>query len=145
MHDLIIVGGGPAGVAAAVYAARKRLKTVLVTEEWGGQSNVSVDVQNWIGTPSISGADLAKNLKSHVDAYKGDSLEVLSPASAVALEPKTDSVEGTLKNGNKLEARALLITSGARRRKLGLPGAAEYDQKGLTYCASCDGPLFADQ
>src|SRR3989344_540714 len=145
MHDLIIVGGGPAGVAAAVYAARKRLKTVLVTEEWGGQSNVSVDVQNWIGTPSISGADLAKNLKAHVEAYKGDSLEIIAPASAASLDPKDDSVEVTLKDGKKLAGKALLITSGARRRRLEVPGAAEYDQKGLSYCASCDGPLFADQ
>ena len=61
MNDLIIVGGGPAGVAAAVYAARKRLKTVLIAAEWGGQSNVSAEIQNWIGTPKISGADLAKN------------------------------------------------------------------------------------
>ena len=145
MLDLIIVGGGPAGVAAAVYAARKRLKTALVVEEWGGQSNVSVDVQNWIGTPSVTGADLAKMLKTHVEAYKGEWLEVISPASAASLNPKEDSVEVILKNGKKLEAKALLITSGARRRKLEVPGAAEYDQKGLTYCASCDGPLFADQ
>ena len=145
MLDLVIVGGGPGGVAAAVYAARKRLKTVLITEEWGGQSNVSVDVQNWIGTPSISGTDLAKNLKAHVEAYKGEWLEVISPASAASLEPKDDSVEVILKNGKGLEAKALLVTSGARRRKLEVPGAAEYDQKGLTYCASCDGPLFADQ
>ena len=145
MLDLIIVGGGPAGVAAAVYAARKRLKTALVVEEWGGQSNVSVDVQNWIGTPSVTGADLAKMLKTHVEAYKGEWLEVISPASAASLNPKEDSVEVILKNGKKLEAKALLITSGARRRKLDVPGAAEFDQKGLTYCASCDGPLFADQ
>ncbi|MBI4133219.1 FAD-dependent oxidoreductase, partial [Candidatus Uhrbacteria bacterium] len=72
MYDLIIVGGGPAAAAAAVYAARKRLKTLLIVEEWGGQSNVSADVQNWIGTPSISGADLAKNLKAHVEMYRGE-------------------------------------------------------------------------
>ncbi|KKW17322.1 MAG: Pyridine nucleotide-disulfide oxidoreductase, FAD/NAD(P)-binding domain-containing protein [Candidatus Kaiserbacteria bacterium GW2011_GWB1_50_17] len=64
MYDLIIVGGGPAGASAAVYAARKRLKTLFITEEWGGQSVVSTDIQNWIGTTSISGADLAKNLKT---------------------------------------------------------------------------------
>lgn len=148
MYDLIIVGGGPAGTAAAVYAARKRLKTLLVTEEWGGQSNVSTDVQNWIGTPSISGSDLAKNLRAHVDAYKDSYVEVLSPARAIGLELDDNVVKARLaqgKNEKIVESRALLIASGARRRMLDIPGAKEFDQKGLTYCASCDGPLFADK
>ena len=148
MYDLAIIGGGPAGAAAAVYAARKRLKTIFITEEWGGQSTVSTDIQNWIGSPTISGAELAKNLKAHVEAYKGECLEVLSPARATALLPKDDLVQVRLvqgKNEKEVESRAVLITSGARRRTLDIPGAKEYDQKGLTYCASCDGPLFADK
>ncbi|OGG73811.1 hypothetical protein A3A40_02325 [Candidatus Kaiserbacteria bacterium RIFCSPLOWO2_01_FULL_54_20] len=145
MFDLIIIGGGPAAAAAAVYAARKRLKTLLVTEEWGGQSNVSADVQNWIGTPSISGAELAKNLRTHVETYKGDSVEILFPMRATALIPSEDKVTIELKDGKKVEAKSALIASGARRRTLDVPGAKEYDQKGLTYCASCDGPLFADK
>ncbi|MBI4093933.1 FAD-dependent oxidoreductase [Candidatus Kaiserbacteria bacterium] len=148
MYDLIIVGGGPAASAAAVYAARKRLKTLLIVEEWGGQSNVSLDVQNWIGTPSISGVDLAKNLRAHVEAYKDSYIEILSPARATGLELKDDLVQVRLaqgKNEKDVESRALLITSGARRRTLDIPGAKEFDQKGLTYCASCDGPLFADK
>ena len=145
MYDLIIVGGGPAGASAAVYAARKRLKTLFITEEWGGQSVVSTDIQNWIGTTSISGADLAKNLKTHVESYMGTFLEIFSPASATQLAPSDDKVTITLKDGSVKETRALLIASGARRRTLNIPGAKEYDQKGLTYCASCDGPLFADK
>src|SRR3990167_4475330 len=145
MYDLIIVGGGPAGASAAVYAARKRLKTLFITEEWGGQSVVSTDIQNWIGTTSISGADLAKNLKTHVESYMGTFLEIFSPASATQLAPSDDKVTITLKDGSVKETRALLIPSGARRRTLDIPGAKEYDQKGLTYCASCDGPLFADK
>jgi len=145
MNDLIIVGGGPAGAAAAVYAARKRLKTVLVVEEWGGQSNVSPDVQNWIGTTSVSGADLAKDLRKHVESYVGDSLSISFPSKAVGLAVNKGAIEVALKNNEKISARALLIASGANRRKLDAPGAAEYDQKGLTYCASCDGPLFADK
>ncbi len=142
MYDLIIIGGGPAGSAAAVYAARKQLKTALVVDEWGGQSGVSSEVQNWIGTPAISGADLADSLKKHVEGYKGPFLDIKHPARAVSLEPKNDSVTVGLKDGTSIEARAVLIASGARRRMLEVPGAKEYDQKGLTYCASCDGPLF---
>ena len=145
MYDLIIVGGGPAGAAAAVYAARKRLKTIFITDEWGGQSTVSTDIQNWIGSPTISGAELAKNLKAHVEAYKGEFLEVLSPARATRLLPADDRVTVETNKGAPVEAHAVLITSGARRRTLDIPGAKEYDQKGLTYCASCDGPLFADK
>src|ERR1700739_230447 len=144
MYDLIIVGGGPAGAAAAGDAPRKRLRTVLITSEWGGQSNVSTDIQNWIGTPSLSGAELAANLKKHVEAHAGDILTIVSPAFATSLDPKDDSVEVTTNKGT-FSAKALLITSGAQRRKLEVPGAAQFDQKGLTYCASCDGPLFADK
>ena len=149
MYDLIIVGGGPAASAAAVYAARKRLKTLLIVEEWGGQSNVSADVQNWIGTPSISGVDLAKNFRTHVEKYKDNFLEILFPARATSLELTNEVVEVKLaQRGNEkqiVQGRAVLIASGARRRTLDISGAKEYDQKGLTYCASCDGPLFADK
>ena len=144
-YDLIIIGGGPAGSSAAVYAARKRLKTLMVVEEWGGQSAISSEIQNWIGTPQISGADLADNLKKHVAAYVGDSLEVKNRVRATSLETRDDGVTVTLSNSEKHDAKTVLITTGANRRKLEVPGAAEFDQKGLTYCASCDGPLFADK
>ncbi len=145
MYDLAIVGGGPAGAAAAVYAARKRLKTIFITDEWGGQSTVSTEIQNWIGTPAISGAELAANLRKHVESYAGDSLSIIAPARAASLAPKEDSVGIALADGTTYEAKAVLIAAGARRRKLEIPGAAQFDQKGLTYCASCDGPLFADK
>src|SRR3989344_3625838 len=144
MYDLIIVGGGPAGVAAAIYAARKRLKTALVLEEWGGQSNVSTDVQNWIGTKHLSGADLAKNLREHAEEYKGEFLQIKVGARASKLTVFDDHVE--IETGKeRLEAKATLLAPGASRRKLEVPGAKEYDQKGLTYCASCDGPIFAEK
>lgn len=145
MFELIIVGGGPAGAAAAVYAARKRLKTLFITSEWGGQSTISTDIQNWIGTPSISGADLGKALRAHVEAYAGDCLTIVSPALVQTTQATQEKVAITTKDGQTYEGKALLIATGANRRKLEVPGAAEYDQKGLTYCASCDGPLFADQ
>ncbi len=147
MYDLIIVGGGPAGASAAVYAARKRLKTLLIVEEWGGQSTVSPDIQNWIGTPSISGTELAKNLQKHVESYAGEVLTVVK-GRATTLVPTETSVDISLaqpdkKTGQKdFQGKTLLIASGAKRRKLDVPGAAEYDNKGLTYCATCDGPLY---
>ena len=144
MYELAIIGGGPAGAAAAIYAARKRLKTLLITSEWGGQSNVSTDVQNWIGTPSLSGTQLAENLRKHVEAYAGEWLTIQSPELATSLKVSDDHVEITTNKG-AYTASVALVTTGANRRKLEVPGAAEYDQKGLTYCASCDGPLFADK
>lgn len=144
MNDLIIVGGGPAGIAAGVYAARKKLKTVLIAEEIGGQSTVSEGVENWIGTVKISGPDLAKSLHEHIDAYKGDVLETVIGERAEKLEKLGDMhFKVTLGNGVAHEARSVLIASGATRKKLDVPGAPEFENKGVVYCASCDGPLFS--
>ncbi len=143
MYDLMIIGGGPAGVAAGVYAARKHLKTALVTEEIGGQSIVSEGIENWIGTPKISGIDLAKSFKAHLDAVKGDFVTLSVGERVVSL---TKTPEGTFlaatKTGKEFAAKAVLIASGAGRRKLDIPGSDLFENKGVTYCASCDGPLF---
>lgn len=145
MNDLIIIGGGPAGISAGVYAARKKLKTVLIAEEIGGQSTVSEGIENWIGTVKISGADLAKSLHEHIDAYKGNVLETVIGERAEKLEKLGDMhFKVTLGNGASHEARSVLIASGAGRRKLDVPGAAQFENKGVVYCASCDGPLFSD-
>ncbi|MDP1707222.1 MAG: FAD-dependent oxidoreductase [bacterium] len=141
MYDLIIIGGGPAGVAAGVYAARKQLKTVLITEEIGGQSVVSDGIENWIGSPKIHGAELAKAFKTHLDAVKGD---IVTLAMHERVESLT-SVGGFIaktKTGKEFSAKAVLIATGAGRRKLDIPGADKFENKGVTYCASCDGPLF---
>ncbi len=144
MFDLIIIGGGPAGVSAGVYAARKRLTTCFITKEWGGQSTVSTDIQNWIGTPSISGDTLAADLKAHLMSYAGEYVTVKNNL-VTSLTKGTDSHTVTLDNGETVEARAILIASGSARRRLAIPGADTYEHKGLTYCASCDGPIFAGQ
>lgn len=140
IYDLIIIGGGPAGTAAAVYAARKQLKTLLVVKEWGGQSTVSDDIQNWIGTPHISGANLAKSLKSHVEEYKGEILTILE--SDVTKVSGTDGNFTVLTSKGEQKSKTVLISSGSSRRRLDVPGADVLEHKGLTYCASCDGPLF---
>jgi alkyl hydroperoxide reductase subunit F len=142
-YDLIIIGGGPAGSAAAVYASRKRLKTLFITAEWGGQSIVSEKIYNWIGTTALSGNELADNLKKHVEANAGDSLEIKE--GKVTAVGKTDGgFTVTTEAGDKFGAKTVLVATGSSRRKLDVPGADRLEHKGLTYCASCDGPLFAD-
>lgn len=145
MYDLIIIGGGPGGVAAGVYASRKQLKTLFITKEWGGQSTVSEDIQNWIGTKNISGTDLAKNLEEHLRTYAGEWVTIIENKLVGGVEKTEAGVSVTLDNGEKHEARALLVTTGSTRRKLTIPGADTYDNKGITYCATCDGPLFSGQ
>lgn len=142
-YDTIIVGGGPGGVAAAVYAARKQLKTLIITPEFGGQSVVSEDIQNWIGTPHISGADLASSLKAHVVAHQGPWLDIKEGQKVTSVEKDGDLFTVGLSDGTAITSRSVLITAGSRRRKLEAKGADLFEHKGLTYCASCDGPLFS--
>ncbi|OGG87763.1 hypothetical protein A2592_03545 [Candidatus Kaiserbacteria bacterium RIFOXYD1_FULL_42_15] len=146
MYDLIIIGGGPAGIAAGVYAARKRLRTLFVTKEWGGQSIVSPDIQNWIGTPSISGDKLAKDLESHLEAYAKDIVTIMAGRTATSLTKADDGTSlVTLDDGTQHSGKATLIASGSGRRQLNVLGADIFEHKGLTYCASCDGPMFSGQ
>lgn len=142
IYDLIIIGGGPAGTAAGVYAARKMLKTLLIASEFGGQSTVSPDVQNWIGDVSVSGEELAKKFKAHLEAYKGEVLELKNWEKVSKVEKSGDNFN-VITDKASYETKTVLVATGAHRRKLTIPGAEEFDQKGLTYCASCDGPLFA--
>lgn len=143
-YDTIIIGGGPGGSAAAVYAARKQLKTLIVTPEFGGQSVVSEDIQNWIGTPHISGAALASSLKSHVMEHQGPWLDIKEGVKVSNIEKSGDLFNVGLSDGTNIESRSVLITAGSSRRKLEAKGADIFEHKGLTYCASCDGPLFSD-
>lgn len=142
--DLIIIGGGPAGVAAGVYAARKRLKTLFITKDFGGQSIVSENIQNWIGTISLTGNELAESLKKHLEAYADGFVEI---KTGEYVEKVSKVAEGFLVKTGKGEfkSKTVLVATGSHRRKLTIPGAKEYENKGITYCASCDGPLFADK
>lgn len=145
MYDLIIIGGGPAGIAAGVYASRKQLKTLFVTKEWGGQSTVSPDIQNWIGTPSISGDKLAKDLEEHLKTYAGEFVEIKGKTLVTHISKDAEGFSVTLSDDTTAQAKAVLIATGSQRRRLTVPGADEFEHKGLTYCASCDGPLFSGQ
>jgi len=147
MYELVIIGGGPAGVAGGVYAARKQLDTVLVTESFGGQSAVSPEIKNWIGTKSISGSDWADDLEEHVRDYEGKHLEIATGIRVTDIDKTDDDtfVIETDSDQDPLTSQAVLVASGAHRRKLDIPGADEFENKGVVYCASCDGPLFADK
>ena len=154
MYDFCIIGGGPAAIAAGVYAARKKLNTILITEEWGGQSVVSAGIENWIGTKKISGLDFAKALEEHLRAQ--EDIEIVIPDKVIRVEKVMDSrLRGNDGNGNKhfkvftakgdtYDTKTVFVGSGARRKKLGVPGEKEYDGKGVAYCSTCDAPIFKD-
>ncbi len=144
-YDLAIIGGGPAGVAAGVYAARKRLKSILITDSFGGQSIVSEGIENWIGTIKISGSDLAKNLEDHLRAYSSDILDIHDTERITTLSKNSDGVFVITTGSGSYLAKTVLVTTGSHRRKLDAIGADIFEHKGLTYCASCDGPLFDGQ
>lgn len=144
MYDLVIIGGGPAGVSAGVYAARKRLKTVLITESFGGQSTESVGIENWIGTVNIPGMEFGKMLETHLRAYAADSVEIKAPERVEKVSRSGEGFEVKTDKTSYL-AKTVLVATGSTRKKLEVPGAKEYENKGITYCASCDGPLFAGQ
>jgi len=150
VYDLIIIGGGPAGVGAGVYAARKKMKTLLVTDGFGGQSAVSGDIQNWIGTKSLSGYDLAKALEEHlraqedIDIVDGDLVASVAKKAAPGT-PNGEVFSITTAGGKVFDAHYVLLASGSRRKKLGVPGEKEFDGKGVVYCSTCDAPLFKDK
>ncbi len=145
MYDLIIIGGGPAGAAAGVYAARKQLKTLLLTKSFGGQSINSIGIENWIGEIKISGLELAKKLENHVKTYAGEFVDVKKNEEVEKIEKKENGFAVKTKNGS-FEAKTILITSGSDRRKLSdAKNADKFEHKGLTYCATCDGPLFKNK
>src|SRR3989344_1932667 len=143
MYDLVIIGGGPGGIAGGVYAARKKLKTALIAESFGGQSITSADIQNWIGTQSISGFDLAKNLENHLRAQRG--LEIIDGDLVIKVEKINNGFSVATQQGKILETKTILICSGSRHRKLGILGERELDGKGVAYCSTCDAPLFSDK
>ena len=140
-YDLVIIGGGPAGVAAGVYAARKKIKTALIAESFGGQSAVSSEIQNWIGTKAISGFDLAKSLEEHLRAQDGG-IDIISGDLVTAVAPIAGGFSLTTKNGKTLDAKYVLAASGSRHKKLDIPGEKEFDGKGVVYCSTCDAPLL---
>ncbi|NUM25486.1 MAG: FAD-dependent oxidoreductase [Candidatus Buchananbacteria bacterium] len=150
IYDVIIIGGGPGGVAAAVYAARKKMKTLLLAYSFGGQSVVSDQIENWIGEKNISGFELGKRLEAHARNFP-DVVDVQTGRKAVGVKkvPVSDkqSVRAfdfvvTVDDRKQYTAKTVIVASGASRRRLDVPGEVEFNGKGVSYCSTCDAPLF---
>ena len=142
IYDLAIIGGGPAGVAAGVYAARKKLKTIIIADKFSGQSVVSPDIQNWIGTPSISGIELAKNMENHLKKYS-NIIDIKEQEKVEEIKEVEEKKYAIKTSKETYQTKTILVATGNHRRKLDAENADKFEHKGITYCASCDGPLFA--
>ncbi|MCU4121805.1 alkyl hydroperoxide reductase subunit F [Variovorax sp. N23] len=137
--DVLIIGGGPAGAAAAVYAARKGIRTGVASERFGGQVLDTMGIENFISVKETEGPKFAMALEEHVRAYDVD---IMNLQRAAALVPGKDYVEVKLESGASLKSRTVIISTGARWRNINVPGEQEYKNKGVAYCPHCDGPLF---
>ncbi|MFA6635632.1 MAG: FAD-dependent oxidoreductase [Candidatus Omnitrophota bacterium] len=141
LYDLIIVGAGPAGITASVYAARKRMALKVLTEDIGGQTVWSGDIENYTGYQFISGVDLAGKFEEHIKQY---SIEVGEEEPVVAIKKKGTKIH-TFTDKGEYVSKTLIVASGKRSKELNVPGEKEFRQRGLAYCATCDGPLFSDK
>ncbi len=140
-YDLIIIGGGPAGISAGIYATRLGLKTLLITKEFGGQiGKKAVDIENYPGFPKISGPELIKKMEDHL---KGQEIDI-KMGEVGKVEKKDDGFVVSVKEEN-YQSLAVILSSGSDPRPLEVPGEKEYIGKGVSYCALCDGPLFKDK
>jgi alkyl hydroperoxide reductase subunit F len=138
VFDLLVVGGGPAGASAAIYAARKGIRTGVVAERFGGQVLDTLGIENFISVKATEGPKLVTALEQHVKEYDVD---VMTLQRATALVPG-NVIEVKLDSGASLKARSVILATGARWRELNVPGEREYRNKGVAYCPHCDGPLF---
>jgi alkyl hydroperoxide reductase subunit F len=140
--DVLVIGGGPAGAAAAVYAARKGIRTGVAAERFGGQVNDTLDIENYISIPRTEGPQFAAALERHVREYDVD---VMNLQRAKALKPAATAgglIEVEMDNGAVLKAKSVILSTGARWRNMNVPGEEQYRTKGVAYCPHCDGPLY---
>ena len=143
MYDLIIIGGGPAGIAAGIYASRKKIKSLLITDSFGGQSIVSDKIENWIGEKEISGFELAKKLENHLKSQQG--IEILENELVSKIEKIENGFKVFTNNNKVFETKYILVASGSSHRKLNVLGEKEFEGRGVFYCATCDAPLMKNK
>jgi len=142
VYDLIVVGAGPAGLSAALYAARKNLEVAVVSMDVGGQLGTTAEVENYPGIISVAGPDLVTQFEAHADRY-GITKLIGEKVTGLAVEDRCRIV--TTASGKRLRGRTVILASGADKRKLDIPGEKRLAGKGVVYCATCDGPLFTDK
>jgi len=140
--DVLVVGGGPAGAAAAIYAARKGIRTGVAAERFGGQVLDTMSIENFISVPYTEGPKMAAALEQHVHEYDVDVMNSQRAEQLIAPKDANGLIEIKLANGASLKAKSVILSTGARWRNMGVPGEQEYRNKGVTYCPHCDGPLF---
>jgi alkyl hydroperoxide reductase subunit F len=141
-YDVLIVGGGPAGAAAAVYAARKGIRVGVAAERLGGQLNDTMSIENYISVLETNGPKLAADLEAQVHHYGVDVMNLQRASQIVPAAAAGGMTEVHLENGGVLQAKSVILSTGARWRNVNVPGEAEYKNKGVAYCPHCDGPLF---
>jgi alkyl hydroperoxide reductase subunit F len=142
MYELMVIGGGPAGLAASVYAARKQLKTLLVSVDIGGQVNNTLGVENYLGYQFIEGPELIDKFQTQVNQFP---IDQKIGYSVSRLEKIEGGFEAITETGDRYQSKAAIFATGKKPRKLNVPGEAEFTGRGVTYCAICDGPVFAGQ
>jgi len=141
-YDVLIVGGGPAGAAAAVYAARKGIRTGIVAERFGGQVNDTLGIENYVSVLETDGPKFAAALEAHVKAYDVPIMNLQRVDQLVPAAEPNGLIEIKLANGGHLKSKTVILSTGARWRNVNVPGEAQYKNKGVAYCPHCDGPLF---
>jgi alkyl hydroperoxide reductase subunit F len=141
-YDVLIVGGGPAGAAAGVYAARKGIRTGIAAERFGGQTNDTLAIENYISVLETDGPKFAAALEAHTRAYGVDIMNLQLAQSLVPASQPGGLIEVKLANGGTLKSKTVILSTGARWRNVNVPGEQEYKNKGVAYCPHCDGPLF---
>ena len=141
-YDVLIVGGGPAGAAAAIYAARKGIRTAVVAERFGGQTNDTLGIENYISVLQTDGPSFSAALEAHARAYGVDIITLQRAQALMAPAQPNGLFELRLEDGGSLKSRTIILATGARWRNVNVPGEAEYRNHGVAYCPHCDGPLF---
>jgi alkyl hydroperoxide reductase subunit F len=142
IYDVVIIGSGPAGMTAAIYCIRKGLDTLIIGKEVGGQVAKSAEIENYLGFGSSTGQELSKEFHEHVKSF--ENIEHVHDVLVKKIEQKDDKFTA-ITDENKYEAKSLIIASGRKPRKLGIPGEEEFRNKGVSYCETCDAPLFKDK